>query len=74
MAGATMAGERNLVLVPLGKTNTRIDVSWRFEVKDAPGFVQVLVKRQISKATEEALDRIKEETERILLAPKGRVA
>ena len=54
MAGAPMTGERNLVLVPLGKNKTRIDVSWRFQVNDVPGFVQGIVRGQISKATEEA--------------------
>jgi len=73
MTGAPMAGERNLVLVPLGKNNTRIEVSWRFEVKDVPGFVQGLVKGQISKATEEALKRIKEEAEHRLPAQRGKV-
>src|SRR5438128_1957680 len=68
MAGATMAGERSLVLVPLGKNNTRIDVSWIFEVKEVPGFVQGLVKGQISKATEEALKKIKEEAEQVISA------
>jgi ribosome-associated toxin RatA of RatAB toxin-antitoxin module len=64
IAGSPLEGERNLVLVPLGKNNTRIDVSWRFEVKDVPAFVPGLVKIRISKATDGALKAIKEEAER----------
>ena len=63
MSGEPMRGERSLTLVPLGKNNTRVDVSWSFELLDVPGFVVSLVKGQISKATDEALKRIKAEAE-----------
>jgi ribosome-associated toxin RatA of RatAB toxin-antitoxin module len=64
MKGEGMSGDRKIVLVPMGKNSTRVDVSWHLEVKDAPGFVQNIVKGQISKATEEALKRFKREAER----------
>lgn len=64
MVGEAMSGERKIVLVPLAKNSTRVDVSWKLEVKDVPGFVQNIVKGQISKATEGALKKIKTEAER----------
>jgi hypothetical protein len=64
MAGESMEGGRKIVLVPLGKNSTRVDVSWTLEVKDVPGFVQGIVKGQISKATEEALKKVKLEAAR----------
>jgi hypothetical protein len=63
MVGEAMSGERKIVLVPLGKNSTRVDVSWKLEVKDVPGFVQNIVKGQISKATDDALKKIKREAE-----------
>ena len=63
MAGEGMGGERKIVLVPTGEDSTRVDVSWNLEVKNVPGFVQGIVKGQISKATEDALKRFKEEAE-----------
>jgi len=65
MAGAGMGGERKIVLTPTGDDRTRVDVSWNIEVADAPGFVQGIVKGQISKATEDALKKFKNEAERI---------
>jgi hypothetical protein len=64
MAGESMAGGRKIVLVPLGKNSTKVDVSWTLEVKDVPGFVQGIIKGQIAKATEEALKKVKLEAER----------
>jgi len=72
MAGEGMSGERKVVLLPMGKNSTRVDVSWRLEVKDVPGFVQGIVKGQISKATEDALKRFKKEAERAPSATGGR--
>jgi hypothetical protein len=69
IAGEGMSGERKIVLVPMGKNGTRVDVSWKLEVKNVPGFVQKIVKGQISKATDEALKKFKEEAE---LAPPVR--
>ncbi len=64
MNGNPMEGERTIVLVPLGKNSTRIDVEWRFELKDVPGFVGSLVKGQILRATDGALTKIAEQAER----------
>jgi len=63
MAGESMSGERRLILVPMGKNSVRVDVTWKLEVKDVPGFVQGIVKGQISKATENALKKFKKEAE-----------
>lgn len=63
MIGEGMEGERRIVLVPLGKNSTRVDVSWKLEVKGVPGFVQSIVGGQISKATEDALKKFKKEAE-----------
>jgi hypothetical protein len=64
MTGEAMSGCRKIVLVPMGKNSTRVEVSWDLEVKNVPGFVQNIVKAQISRATDEALKKIKSETER----------
>jgi|SRR5271169_479282 len=71
MTGEGMTGERQVVLVPMGKNGTRVDVSWKLEVKNVPGFVQAIVKNQISKATEDALKKFKNEAERPLPAKAG---
>jgi hypothetical protein len=64
MSGNPMTGERSIILVPLGKNSTRVDVEWNLELKDVPGFVEGIVKNQISKATEKALAKIAEEAGR----------
>lgn len=63
LEGDSMAGERVVTLVPLGRKSTRVDVSWSLEVKDVPGFVQGIIGGQISKATEDALRKFKREAE-----------
>ena len=63
MTGEAMEGERRIVLVPMGKNSTRVDVSWTLDVKGVPGFVQGIVRGQIAKATEDALKRFKKEAE-----------
>jgi carbon monoxide dehydrogenase subunit G len=63
MAGEGVSGERNITLVPNGEGSTRVDVSWKIDVKDVPGFVQGIVKGQISKATEDALKKFQQEAE-----------
>jgi len=64
MAGEGMGGERTLTLVPKGENSTRVEVSWKIEVKNVPGFVQGIVKGQISKATEDALKKFGDEAVR----------
>jgi ribosome-associated toxin RatA of RatAB toxin-antitoxin module len=53
-------GERSLVLVPMGRNSTRVDVRWRFEPRDIPRFASDLMGEEIAKQTEEALNRIEE--------------
>jgi hypothetical protein len=74
MAGEGMTGGRKIVLVPLGKNSTRVDVSWEIEVKDVPGFVQGIVKGQIAKATEDALKKFKKEAERAPTPKRGQAS
>ena len=69
MTGEGMTGERKIVLVPMGKNSTKVEVSWAIEVEGVPGFVQGIVKGQIAKATEDALKKFKKEAE---LAPSER--
>ena len=72
MTGEGMTGERQITLVPMGKNGTRVDVSWKLDVKNVPGFVQGIVKGQISKATEDALKKFKKEAERVPSSKDGR--
>jgi len=55
-----IVGERSLVLVPMGRNSTRVDVRWRFEPRGSPKFASDLVGEEIAKQTEEALNRIEE--------------
>jgi hypothetical protein len=64
ITGASIEGERTLVLVPLGKNNTRVEATWDFALSKAPWFVQDMVRDQISVVTEEALAKIAEDAER----------
>jgi uncharacterized membrane protein len=61
--GDGLKGERRVSLVPLGKNETRVDVSWRVEVDGIPAFVHGLVKHQLSRSTQDALKKFKEEAE-----------
>jgi uncharacterized protein YndB with AHSA1/START domain len=63
ISGDGMAGERLIALKPT-KEATEVDVEWKIEVKGVPGFVQGIVKNQISNATEKALDMISKEAEK----------
>lgn len=58
MKGAPMEGSRTITFVPKGDDSTRVEVEWDLELKDVPGFVQSIVKGQIGKTTEKALERI----------------
>ena len=64
LKGETIVGNRTIVLVSTGKNSTKVDVQWRFEMKDVPGFVQGIVKNQFSRVTEKALAKIAEDAER----------
>jgi len=74
MTGEGMGGERKIILVSTGEDSTRVDVSWNLEVKNVPGFVQGILRAQISKATEDALKKFKNEAERIPPADGGKGA
>jgi uncharacterized membrane protein len=74
LTGEGIAGERKITIVPMGRNNTRVDVVWKMEVFDVPGFVGGLVNRQLSKVTEEALRRFKKEAESAPLAEGGKRA
>jgi hypothetical protein len=63
LKGESIIGGRMIALVP-SENGTRVDVVWEFELKDVPGFVQSIVKNQISKATDDALSKIAAEAER----------
>jgi ribosome-associated toxin RatA of RatAB toxin-antitoxin module len=63
MTGGPIDGQRTITFVPLGKNSTRVEVEWELRLKDVPGFVQTIVKGQIAKATENALDRLAEAAE-----------
>jgi Polyketide cyclase / dehydrase and lipid transport len=63
MSGDAMSGGRTVVLMPMGKNETRVDVEWNLELRSVPGFVQGIVKNQISKATEKALAKIAADAE-----------
>jgi ribosome-associated toxin RatA of RatAB toxin-antitoxin module len=62
MTKGPMIGTRVTTLSPLTDSNTRVDVSWRIEFR-VPTFVRGMVKREVEKGTENALDRIAREAE-----------
>ena len=62
MTKGPMIGTRITTLSPLTDSNTRVDVSWRIEFR-VPTFVRGMVKREVEKGTENALDRIAREAE-----------
>jgi carbon monoxide dehydrogenase subunit G len=64
MTGDPMAGERMITFVPMGRNSTRVDVEWDLNLQEVPGFVRALVEGQMSRATDKALDRIAEATEK----------
>jgi len=64
MTKGPMMGTRTTSLTSLDDSRTRIEVRWDVELR-VPGFVQSMVKREVVKGTEEALDRILKESERV---------
>ena len=61
MSQGPMIGKRTTVLTPSGEDRTRIEISWNFEYSGIPPFVHGMVKREVQKGTEGALDRIAKE-------------
>ncbi len=64
ISGETIAGERVMMVSPLGSKETNVEVVWNLQLQGVPGFVDGIVKGQISKITEEALKKIAEAAER----------
>jgi ribosome-associated toxin RatA of RatAB toxin-antitoxin module len=62
MTKGPMIGTRLTALSPLNDSNTRVDVSWRVEFR-VPTFVRGMVRREVEKGTENALNRIAKEAE-----------
>ena len=62
MTKGPMIGTRVTTLSPLADSTTRVDVSWRIEFR-VPAFVRGMVKREVEKGTESALNRIAKEAE-----------
>jgi ribosome-associated toxin RatA of RatAB toxin-antitoxin module len=62
MTEGPLIGTRLTTLSPVGDSNTRVDVSWRIEFR-VPAFVRGMVKREVEKGTEHALNRIAKEAE-----------
>jgi hypothetical protein len=60
LTGGPIVGERSLILVPMSRNSTRVDVRWRFEPRGIPKFASDLVGEHIAIQTEEALNRIEE--------------
>jgi carbon monoxide dehydrogenase subunit G len=63
LEGDQLAGERTIVLVPVSKGETRINVAWDLSLDGVPGFVEGIVKNQITKVTEEALKKVAQAAE-----------
>ncbi len=62
--GDGISGERTILLVPSTHGKTKVDVAWSLQLREVPGFVEGIVRNQISKVTEEALKKIAEVAER----------
>ena len=58
MTKGPMLGTRKIELIELGKDQTKIDVSWEFELKGVPGFAIGFVQDNISEVTEKSLAQI----------------
>ena len=63
MTKGPMLGTRKIVLRSVGEKETRVDVSWEYEMKGVPGFAQGFVKDNISEVTEGALAQIAREAQ-----------
>lgn len=68
MTGGPMLGTRKISLHNIADSKTRIDVDWKFEMKGVPSFALSFVEDNISKVTEESLQRIAEQAAHSLSA------
>jgi len=60
LEGEQIAGERTIVLTPMSKNETRVEVAWDLVLDGVPGFVEGIVKNQVAKVTEDALRKVAE--------------
>src|SRR5487761_138814 len=58
MTKGPVKGSREIKLIPLGDTRTKVDVAWDFQFSGVPIFARAFVKSQIEEATKEALEKI----------------
>ena len=63
MTRGPIQGTRITMLSPIDGNKTRIDVSWRFTPAGIPVFVHKMVKSEISKGINEALEKIASQLE-----------
>ena len=63
MNRGSIQGTRITTLSSVGEGKTRIDVSWRFTPSGIPVFVHKMVKSEITRGTNEALEKIANELE-----------
>jgi carbon monoxide dehydrogenase subunit G len=64
MTKGPLIGTRKMVLSVSGEDETRVDVTWEFELEGIPEFAQSFVKNSISEVTESALFQIAKEAKR----------
>ena len=60
LEGEQIAGKRTIVLTPMSKNETRVEVAWDLVLDGVPGFVEGIVKNQVAKVTEDALSKVAE--------------
>lgn len=58
MAGGPMRGTRSVTLTPSGEDKTRVNISWKLEIKGIPPFFRGRARSQFVEGTKEALERI----------------
>ncbi len=58
MTSGPMKGSREIRLVSLGDTKTKLEVSWDFQFSKVPIFARAFVKSQIESVTKDALEKI----------------
>jgi len=60
LEGEQIAGKRTIVLTPMSKNETRVEVAWDLVLDGVPGFVEGIVKNQVAEVTEDALSKVAE--------------
>lgn len=67
ITGESVTGERAIMISRVTENETNVEVVWSLQLDGVPGFVDNIVKGQISKMTEEALKKMANEAERMTL-------